>query len=132
MFKLHQTKDLYTVKAFLPFKKINDFFDLDLLFDPGCAVTLVNTSTIDLLGYSAKNDMTETSSLSGASGISTGYIIKIPNLKCLGQELSNFEIACHDLDSNLGVSGLLGMNFFKHFRMDIDFKRGLIHSVNKC
>ena len=130
MYKIEKNKEIFTVKAYIPVKNsVEEDFELNLVFDPGCAITLINTSQMDVLGYSAREDMIKKSTLTGAAGESRGYIIKIPTFTCMNQTLANFEIACLDLDSSLGVSGLLGMNFFKHFRMDIDFSNGIIHTI---
>ncbi len=131
MYKLERLKEIFIVHAKIPFKNRIKEEELRLVFDPGCAVTLVDTSIVDLLGYSAQIDSIRLSHLEGAGGRSKGYIIEMPRFKSLNQELHNFEIACHDLDSHLGISGLLGMNFFKHFKMDIDFSKGLICSIHK-
>jgi hypothetical protein len=84
---------------------------------------------MELLGYSASQYGIRRSSLDDAGGVYKGYIIKVDSFKCLGFELKNFEIACHNLSSKLGVIGLLGMNFLEKFRMDIDFSTGIIHSI---
>jgi hypothetical protein len=129
MFSLKIIKDIFITSAFVPYRNGLKEDELTMVFDPGCAITLIDTSTMDMLGYSARRDVIRTSSLSGAVGESQGYVIKLPFFTCIEQTLTNFEIACHDLHSSLGVTGLLGMNFFKHFRMDIDFNSGVIHSI---
>ena len=132
MYRLECVKEIFIVFAEIPHKSNkNNYEKLRLVFDPGAAYTLIDTGIIDDLGYSAQENMERISSLDGAAGKSEGYMIKLAKFKCLDQELKNFEIACHDLNSNLGISGLLGMNFFKNFRMDINFKTGVVHTIKK-
>ena len=131
MQRLVKEGGIYTTKAYIPSKISSCLEEVVLVFDPGCAITLIDTSFMNLIGYDAAKDGLRHSSLDGACGASQGYTVQLATFKCLEQELNNFEIACHDLNSNLGVIGLLGMNFLKHFRMDIDFRDGTIHKINK-
>jgi len=94
-------------------------------------LTIIDTSIIDYLGYSARSDAIDTSRLDGAAGRSEGYVIKLSKFKCLGFELDNFTVACHDMNTRLGVAGLLGMNFLEHFRIDMNYYTGEIHAIEK-
>lgn len=128
MFQLINKGGLYCVDASLPFKNQNKHDVVELVLDTGGALTIVDTSIVDCLGYSSR-DAFRISNLDGAAGRSKGYLIKIPTFRCLGFEMTEFEIACHDMNSKLGVAGVLGMNFLKNFRMDINYNTGEIHSI---
>jgi len=130
MFQLMGKGGLYFVEAILPFKNQNKWDVAELVLDTGSALTVVDTTITDFLGYSSR-DAFKISNLDGAAGRSKGYLIKIPIFRCLGFEIKDFVIACHDMNSKLGVAGILGMNFLKHFRMDIDWATGEIYSISK-
>ncbi|MFH1653672.1 MAG: retropepsin-like aspartic protease [Pseudomonadota bacterium] len=129
--KLANEGELFIVEVFLPFKKIRREHSVKLVLDTGAAMTIVDTNIINYLGYSARDDGIRRSSLDGAGGKSVGYVIRAPNFRCLNFELTDFEIACHDMNTRLGVAGLLGMNFLKLFRLDIDFNTGQINKIEK-
>lgn len=122
---------LFVVKAILPSKQKTKDYEVKLVLDTGAVVTVIDTDVINLLGYSAREDGVRRSSLDGAGGRSVGYMAKMPSFKCLGFELKNFEIACHDMDTRLGVTGLLGMNFLSCFRMDINLQTGEIFQMEQ-
>jgi len=128
MFQLINKEGLYCAEAQLPFKNQNRNEKAELVFDTGAALTIVDTTIIDFLGYSSR-DAFRISNLDGAAGRSKGYLIKIPTFRCFGFEMTEFEIACHDMNSKLGVAGVLGMNFLRNFRMDINYNTGEIHSI---
>lgn len=113
----------------IPYKDREDFESLQLVVDTGALITVISPAITDFLGYSAADAFT-LSKLDGAAGESHGYSIHVPKVMCLGHEVENFVIACHDIDSRLGIIGLLGMNFLDHFRMDLDFKTGDVFRIS--
>ncbi len=127
--QLTKQGELLLITASLPYKDSSQYEDIDLVIDTGAAITIVTPTIVDFLGYSAREDAYKISRLDGAAGRSTGYVLILPTFQCLGFTLPNFAIACHDMDSRLGVSGLLGMNFLQHFRIDLDYGTGTIHSI---
>jgi predicted aspartyl protease len=124
-------KNLFLATAYLPFKSEDKYDPIDLVVDTGAGLTIVDTAIVDYLGYSAREDGIDISALDGAAGRSEGYVIKVSRFKCLGFELENFAIACHDMNTRLGVAGLLGMNFLEHFRIDMNYGTGEIYKVEK-
>lgn len=117
---------LYIVDVQLPYKDGSKFHETQLVLDTGAVMTIIDTDIIHYMGYSARTDGIRRSALDGAGGRSEGFLIQISQFRCMGVELSDFQIACHDLDTKLGVAGLLGMNFLQHFHMDIDFRTGAV------
>jgi len=132
MYKLEKVKEIFLVEAQIPYKNdIGKTSKIKLVFDPGAAFSIIDTGHMDYLGYSAARDMVRKSTLDGAAGESKGFIIEVPFIVCMKQKLSNFQIACHDMNSRLGITGLLGMNFIKNFRMDIDYGSGEVFKISK-
>ena len=127
--RLHREGGLFVVEVALSFKNREKDHEVRLVLDTGAAITIVDTDIINHLGYSAGEDGIRRSALDGAAGKSVGYVIKMPTFKSLGHELTGFEIACHDMDTRLGVAGLLGMNFLNHFRVDMNFNSGEIFRI---
>lgn len=132
MYQLTRHGSFFIATASLPYKSTSQCEDVDLVIDTGAAMTIVTPTITDFLGYSAREHATKISHLDGAGGRSTGYVITVPSFRCLGFTLPAFDIACHDMDSRLGVSGLLGMNFLQHFRIDLDYRTGKIHHIARA
>lgn len=130
MHHLQNKGGLYIVDVQFPYKDGSKTHEVQFVLDTGAAITIIDTDIVDFMGYSAKKDGIHKSTLDGAGGRSVGYVIRVPYFKCLGAELQDFEIACHDMDSRLGVAGLLGMNFLKHFHIDLNFKTGAVRMLD--
>jgi len=48
----------------------------------------------------------------------------LPKVKICGQDLNNFEVFVSKLDESWGIDALIGLDFFKRFRVTIDYKAG--------
>jgi len=123
-------KGFLVTKLYLPYKNQNKFEPLPVILDTGALVTVIDPSFTDFLGYSIK-DAFSLSNLDGAAGVSKGYSINFKNVKCFNHDLQNIVIACHDLNSKLGIKGLLGMNILNHFRIDLAYNTGEVFAINK-
>jgi hypothetical protein len=131
MRRLNKQGNLFLVHASLPFKTQEKTYTVPLIWDTGAALTLIDTKIIDYLGYSAREDGVQKSTLDGAGGRSEGYLIRVPRFRCLGFTLPEFALSCHDMDTKLGISGLLGMNFLEHFCIDVNYGSGEIHRMER-
>lgn len=129
--KLDKRGHLLFSPALLPYKDKDEHEIIDLVLDTGAGLTIIETAIVDALGYSAGRDGIGVSTLDGAAGKSEGYVIQFGTFECLGILLNDFKVACHDMNSRLGVSGLLGMNFLQHLRIDLDYSNGLIHQLKR-
>lgn len=95
---------LYVTKVLLPFKNSNKEEKVAFVVDTGAVIALVDTTIIHLLGYSAHEDGIRSSILGGAAGRSVGFMVKLPRFRCLDFKMKDFEIACHDFNTQLGVA----------------------------
>src|SRR3989344_5070059 len=50
----------------------------------------------------------------------------IPKVSVLGKTVLKVPCIIKDLPSESGVDGLLGLSFLKHFKLTIDFKKGIL------
>jgi hypothetical protein len=44
----------------------------------------------------------------------------------IGHKVANLHVLCHDLPPESGVDGLLGINFFRQFKLTIRFRKGIV------
>lgn len=130
MLEFEARSGLLFTQLWIPSQLRGGFQPVELVVDTGSAMTVIDTEFMDYLGYSAREALRR-SALDGAGGRSSGYIIEVPEVRWFNFAMSSFHIACHDMDSHLGVGGLLGMNLLKNFKMHIDFSNGEILSLEK-
>jgi hypothetical protein len=96
------------------------------LLDTGSPVTIVDPEVLDLTGYGAHMG-TRTSRLAGITSESQdGYRLRIERLEALGHCWAPCEVRCHDLPTDLGVYGLIGMDLLRGHVITIDCVRGVV------
>jgi predicted aspartyl protease len=102
------------ISFYVQVKGPKTFRIIKMAMDTGASYTIIPIETAIAIGYnpalSRKNIEITT-----ASGVVVVPIIKIESITCLGQEVKNLEIICHDLPTQSPVKGLLGLNFLVHF-----------------
>lgn len=91
-----------------------------MVLDTGATFTIISWGIADLLGYNPKS--ASEIKIITASGTEAVKTLNIKRIKALGAEITNLKIVCHDLPSDSGVDGLLGLDFLKHFNLFINFK----------
>lgn len=69
---------------------------------------------------------TNTTQVMTATTVETAPRIRIPEMTVLGKTVKNVEALIKDLPPQSHVDGLLGLSFLKHFKITIDFKKGLL------
>ena len=102
--------------------------DLKFLVDTGTPVTIVNTAFADLLGCNAKTAKRR-SRLWGTGGPQDGYVHDVVKLTMMGVVIEPCELAFHDLDEELGIDGLIGMDLLEGRTLTIDGKAGFVTLV---
>ena len=50
----------------------------------------------------------------------------VKEVTLLGQNVNNVPVVCHDLPPRSYVVGLLGSSFFRHFKITIDYRKGIL------
>jgi clan AA aspartic protease (TIGR02281 family) len=92
--------------------------------DTGATYTMIPWEIAEALGY--KPEMSkEKVTLITASGVETAPLIEIKKIRFLGEELDNVSVVCHDLPPKSYVTGLLGSSFLRHFKITIDYPKGV-------
>ena len=79
----------------------------------------------EALGYKPEISK-EKVTLITASGVETAPLIEIKKIKFLGEDIDNVPVVCHDLPPKSYVTGLLGSSFLRHFKITIDYLRGML------
>ena len=101
------------------------FRNLIVAIDTGATTTIIPTEVALALGYDLANPKGEIGLLT-ASGTASAKIITVRELTAIGETVENIDVLCHNLPGNSEIKGLLGLNFLKHFDVNISFSTGII------
>lgn len=52
--------------------------------------------------------------------------IELPSITICGHRIGNFEVYVSHFDQSWGIDALIGLDFFRHFRVTIDYRNGVI------
>lgn len=91
---------------------------LDLALDTAASLTVIVPEIVDGLGYSPRQGEAITT-VSSALGREPGYLIRVSRFSALGFSVTDFRVHVHDLGDGLGIDGLVGLNFLRHFNIEI-------------
>lgn len=101
------------------------FRDVIVALDTGATITIIPTEIAVALGYDPANSNRQMQLLT-ASGTASTKLITVRKLTAVGETIEDVDVLCHDLRGNSGIKGLLGLNFLKHFELNISFSTGTI------
>ena len=107
------------------------FRNVIVALDTGATITIIPTEIAVALGYDPVNSKRQMELLT-ASGTASAKLITVRKLTAIGETIENIDVLCHNLPGNSGIKGLLGLNFLKHFDLNISFSRRTIelNSIN--
>lgn len=95
-----------------------------LILDTGASYVTLPWSIVSAMGIPI--DTANTIQLTSASSVETTPKIVVPEITVLGKRVKNVEAIIKDLPPEAPADGLLGLSFLKHFKLTIDFKKGLL------
>lgn len=99
---------------------------IPVVLDTGASLTIVATDLMAHLGYDPANPSLGRQRIVMGSGVEYAPRTTVRSATAIGQKVANLEVLCHDLPPESGVDGLLGLNFLKHFKLTIRFRKGII------
>lgn len=98
---------------------------VDLVVDTGAAFTVLSRSVLKLIGYDPAV-VPERREIITANGIIEVPMLQVDSITVGNAEAQEVAVICHDIPELVGIRGLLGLSFLKHFRTVIDYKQGYI------
>ncbi len=99
---------------------------IPVVLDTGASLTILATDIMARLGYDPANPELERQRIVTGSGIEYAPRTTVRSATAIGQRVANLDVLCHDLPQESGVDGLLGLNFFRQFKLTIRFRKGII------
>ena len=99
---------------------------IPVVLDTGASLTILATDIMAKLGYDPANPELDRQRILTGSGIEYAPRVTVRSATAIGQKVANLDVLCHDLPPESGVDGLLGLNFLRHFKLTIRFRKGII------
>ena len=89
-----------------------------MALDTGARVTVITPRLARELGL--EPDKVEPSvNVVSATGVARAAQLTLASVSILGAEVANLRVVCHPLPANLGLDGILGLNFLDRFNVEI-------------
>ncbi len=108
-------RDLFFVQS-----QINDIFAARLLIDTGATLTVLSSAYARLTNLIDSASLRQETVIT-AQAIVTAPVIRLEKFQIGGLVVSNVEAAIIPLPEQLGVQGLLGASFLRHFRVTFEY-----------
>lgn len=98
---------------------------LSLLVDTGATYTILPINAVKRLGCDIKKSL-RTEQITTGQGTLLLPVVNLPWFNCAGQLITNFEVVAYDIPANLGLDGILGMDFLRAFKAVISIENAEI------
>ena len=96
-----------------------------MVLDTGATYTMIPWDIAEELGYNPALSKVFVS-MTTASGTIEAPLITIDSVSILDMPIKSQRVIVHNLPESSHVDGLLGLSYLKHFKLTIDFKKGLL------
>lgn len=90
--------------------------------DTGATETVISVDNLAFLGYGFSNS--ERAHLFTASAIEFAPRVRVQRIRALGHERTDFPVLAYDLPAEIGVDGMLGLDFLRGLKLTVDFREG--------
>ena len=97
-----------------------------MALDTGASTTLITPEAAMMIGFDLNNPSLRKEKITTASQSEQAVKLVLPRLIFYQETLINHPAVCNPLPRELGVSGLLGLNFMREFKITLDFISGSI------
>ena len=99
-------------------------YSVDAILDTGAPVTEFSDQFLLFAGFIDSID----ADISIKTGLQSQKYnrIKLPSIKICGQTVSDYEICVSYFEESWGIDALVGLDFFRRFKVEIDYSRGRI------
>ncbi len=96
---------------------------LRLALDTGATRTMINSEHLIVVGCALNHDAEKVKVTTG-SGVEFAPLVKLQRVVGLGQERVELPVLAHTLPPTAGIDGLLGLDFLRGHKLEIDFRQG--------
>lgn len=98
---------------------------LNLAIDTGASATVIGWDSLGIVGYEPADAFGKVQMTTGSK---TEIVpkIKLKQIVALGKRRQGLEILAHSLPKGASVDGLLGLDFFRRYKLTIDFRKSTV------
>jgi hypothetical protein len=107
-----------------------DSYRFRFTLDTGSGISVVPAMPLRRLGVDLSQPVGHTN-LRGVSGVARAPLVRIPAITALDRVRTDFVVAAHDFPLGTDTDGVLGLDFFRGFVLNIDFIRGRIALLSR-
>ncbi len=90
-----------------------------MVLDTAARTTVIDPKMAAALGLEPE-ESGPTVNVVGATGATSAALLTVNSVSVLGLDVRDLDVICHQLPSSLGLHGVLGLNFLRHFKIVID------------
>lgn len=103
----------------------NKRHEFDAILDTGAPITEFSDKALLYAGFLKK-----TENIDLKSGLQTQKYSKIclPQTQICGHTIENFDVYVSHFEKSWGIDALIGLDFFRKFKVEIDYSKGKILS----
>ncbi len=96
-----------------------------MVLDTGSTFVLISWKIANELGYkpAASKEWTH---ITTATSVIYAPVIVLKAVATLGMVVNDVRVICHNLPDTSRVDGLLGLSYLRNFKIEIDFKKGIL------
>ncbi len=98
---------------------------LYLALDTGASNVIISREAAINIGYNLKLTPDQTT----ISDASTSHLVPILTLKSFrlaDATVENIQVLCYTIPEELGINGVIGLNFLRHFNVNLNFEKGIL------
>ncbi len=98
---------------------------VQLAVDTGASVTMIASPLLASVGC-VHSQGSRPFQVTTGSGVVSASICLVPRLEALGKAKPRFPVLSHTLPMSASVDGVLGLDFFRGLKLEIDLRSGTI------
>lgn len=99
-----------------------------MVLDTGSTFVLIPWKIAHELGYKPAVSK-EWTRITTATSVIYAPVIILKAVATLGMMINDVKVVCHNLPDTSRVDGLLGLSYLRNFKVEIDFKKGILTLV---
>ncbi|MCI0487825.1 MAG: retropepsin-like domain-containing protein [Blastocatellia bacterium] len=103
---------------------------VNLLMDTGASYTILSWATLISLGLDPASS-TVRRPVTTASGLVWMPLVELEEFHAFGQSIAQFPVLAHTVPLGSQVSGILGMDFLREFKIKLDFQQAIVEIRDK-
>ena len=93
---------------------------IDMILDTGAVYTLVAWDVLKDIGYDPAVSQQRIPIVT-ANGVIEVPLVMVERVELAELSAESIDVICHDIPEIIGVEGLLGLSFLRHFRVLMDY-----------